>query len=141
MFETILESEDGVGYTDFRTVWIVHHDVVVFHSVARMRDLSKWGTEWKNKTESEKQQSQNYTDYRKYTQLSGLKSVHVLQINNQHFRKVSHHSLNPQQTNKKTLATMGMVSHLQKQKWYVCVCPSRKLFGVVKTKILHWHKK
>ena len=53
MSETILKSEDGVGYTDFRTIWIVHHDVVVFQSVARMRELSKRGTEWKNKTESD----------------------------------------------------------------------------------------
>lgn len=54
MFETILKSEDGVGYTDFRTIWIVHHDVVVFQSVARMRGTNVWGTEWKDKRESDR---------------------------------------------------------------------------------------
>lgn len=53
MFKTIFKGEDGVGYTDFRTIWIVHHDVVVFQSVARMRGTSKRGIEWKSKRDSD----------------------------------------------------------------------------------------
>ena len=147
MSETILKSEDGVGYTDFRTIWIVHHDVVFFQSVARMRELSKRGTEWKNKTESDGDRIHKNNNNHKTILI--IRSIPSCLVWSQSMSSKSTTNISekcpttasiPEKQQKKTLAT-GMVSPWQKQKWYVCICPSKKQFGVVKTKILHWHKK